>query len=69
MLSSLLREQPNGPSRYVRLRRRHDALCSAEGNTESAEHLFTACTRTQGAWAWARRKIIHLNIEHLSIRL
>ena len=46
--------------RLARLRRRQDALCSAEDGIESAEHLFTACTRTQVAWAWARRKIIHL---------
>ena len=33
---------------------------SAVDGVERAEHLFTACTRTQVAWAWARRKIIHL---------
>ena len=46
--------------RLARLGRRQDALCSAEDGVESAEHLFTACTRTQVAWAWARRNIIHL---------
>ena len=46
--------------RLARLGRRQDALCSAEDGNESAEHLFSACTRTQVVWAWARRKIIHL---------
>ena len=46
--------------RLARLGRRQDAVCSAEDGNESAEHLFTACTKTQVAWAWARRKIIHL---------
>ena len=35
-------------------------MCSAEDGMESVEHLFSACSRTQVAWAWARRKIIHL---------
>ena len=27
---------------------------------EDVQHLFTGCVRTQVAWAWCRRKIMHL---------
>ena len=34
--------------------------CSAQDGEENVEHLFTSCSRTQVAWAWARRKIMNL---------
>ena len=34
--------------------------CLKMDGVEDVEHLFTGCVRTQVAWAWARRKVIHL---------
>ena len=46
--------------RLTRLGRRPDAVCREDDGLEDVEHLFAACSRTQVAWAWARRKILHL---------
>ena len=34
--------------------------CDQGDRLEDIEHLFTGCVRTQVAWAWCRRKIMHL---------
>ena len=34
--------------------------CKKLDGVEDVEHLFTSCVRTQVAWAWTRRKVIHL---------
>ena len=35
-------------------------ICKKMDGVEDVEHLFTGCVRTQVAWAWTRRKVIHL---------
>ena len=46
--------------RLHRLNMRDNAICKKEDGIEDVEHLFTGCVRTQVAWAWTRRKVIHL---------
>ena len=46
--------------RLYRLRKCNSSQCTAGDGDEDVEHLFTSCTRTQVAWAWARRKIMNL---------
>ena len=46
--------------RLYRLRKCNSSECSAEDGEEYVEHLFTSCSRTKVAWAWARRKIMNL---------
>ena len=48
--------------RLYRLRKCNSSQCSALDGEENVEHLFTSCSRTQVAWAWARRKIMNLMI-------
>ena len=46
--------------RLHRLNMSDNAMCKKEDGLEDVEHLFTGCLRTQVAWAWTRRKIMHL---------
>ena len=46
--------------RLFRLRKCDNSQCTAGDGEEDVEHLFTSCSRTQVAWAWARRKIMNL---------
>ena len=46
--------------RLARLGRCADSICREGDGTENVEHLFSGCSRTQVAWAWARRKVQHL---------
>ena len=46
--------------RLHRMNIRDTAMCKKEDGNEDVEHLFTGCVRTQVAWAWARRKGMHL---------
>ena len=40
---------------------RQDALCEEGDGVEDWEHLFCTCRRVQIAWAWMRRKMIHIH--------
>ena len=46
--------------RLHRLNQCRSDQCDQGDGTEDVEHLFTSCVRTQVAWAWCRRKIMHL---------
>ena len=46
--------------RLHRLNMSENNKCKKEDGVEDVEHLFTGCVRSQVAWAWARRKIMHL---------
>jgi hypothetical protein len=46
--------------RLFRLNQCRDDQCDQGDGLENVEHLFTSCVRTQVAWAWCRRKIMHL---------
>ena len=46
--------------RLFRLNQCRDDQCDQGDGLEDVEHLFTGCVRTQVAWAWCRRKIMHL---------
>ena len=46
--------------RLLRLNMTDDAMCPRQDGIEDIEHLFTGCVRSQVAWAWTRRKVIHL---------
>ena len=46
--------------RLLRLNMCEDAVCTSQDGIEDTEHLFTSCVRSQVAWAWTRRKVIHL---------
>ena len=37
-----------------------ECQCVKGDGFEDVEHLFAGCERTQVAWAWCRRKIMHL---------
>ena len=47
-------------ARLFRLNQCRDDQCDQGDGLEDVEHLFTGCVRTQVAWAWCRRKIMHL---------
>ena len=36
------------------------STCKKGDGIEDVEHLFTGCVRSQVAWAWTRRKVMHL---------
>ena len=46
--------------RLKRLNQCRSDQCEQGDGVEDVEHLFTGCVRTQVAWAWCRRKIMHL---------
>ena len=46
--------------RLHRLNQCRSDQCDQGDGIEDVEHLFTSCVRTQVAWAWCRRKIMHL---------
>ena len=46
--------------RLFRLHQCIDDQCDQGHGLENIEHHFTGCVRTQVAWAWCRRKIMHL---------
>ena len=46
--------------RLFRLNQCRSDQCDKGDGVEDVEHLFTGCVRTQVAWAWCRRKIMHL---------
>ena len=46
--------------RLHRLNQCRSDQCAQGDGLEDVEHLFTGCVRTQVAWAWCRRKIMHL---------
>ena len=46
--------------RLFRLNQCRSDQCDQGDGLEDMEHLFTGCVRTQVAWAWRRRKIMHL---------
>ena len=46
--------------RLAGLGRCADSVCREGDGTENVEQLFSGCSRTQVAWAWARRKVQHL---------
>ena len=46
--------------RLLRLNMCEDAMCTSQDGIEDSEHLFTSCVRSHVAWAWTRRKIVHL---------
>ena len=46
--------------RLFRLNKCRSDQCDQGDGLEDVEHMFTGCVRTQVAWAWCRRKIMHL---------
>ena len=46
--------------RLHRMNMSNSDICKKLDGVEDVEHLFTGCVRTQVAWAWTRRKVIHL---------
>ena len=46
--------------RLFRLNQCRSNQCDRGDGVEDVQHLFTGCVRVQVAWAWCRRKIMHL---------